>query len=159
MSDVMFVKGDIVTDTDMESSFCDKQGQVSRVYPNGTVIVRFPAHMVEMPVWSDENPKPISIAYRGTDVDHLRKDKCWRQLELVQYEAKKIYGHMFHSLNYFRGPFKEGTPCQIEGCDEPAIGRSLVNFVGTIYSFELCKAHKKEWHGIITEGFPDLKKN
>ena len=91
------------------------------------------------------------------EVKFLRKDKGWNQCDFVEYEAKKLFGKMWHSIRYKPEPFVVGTPCNIRNCPEDAVGRSLINFLGTVYTLDLCKTHKKEMHGMNTESFPELK--
>ena len=158
MNATTLTKGCIVTDINDENNFHNKQGEVSRIYPNGTVIVRFPVFMIpDHTLFPGEKPKARSMTYRGDEVNDLRMDEDWDQGALAQYEAKKLFPHSCFQIRYDPKPFQEGTVCQLEGCDEVAVGRSMVNYVGTAFTVDLCEKHRKEWHGMCTECFPDLK--
>lgn len=72
------IKGDIVTDTDYVSRFFNKQGQVSRVYANGTVMVRFPAASLPDHYFDfNEERHDLTISFKGDEATFLRKDKDW----------------------------------------------------------------------------------
>lgn len=82
-------KGNFVTDLDPESLLEGKQGIVSRVYPNGTVSVRFLAATVPESYfgWGEE-PHDIFISYSGEETKYLRKDEEWnpRNIPIVNQE-------------------------------------------------------------------------
>lgn len=152
-------KGDIVTDTNDDSHFCGRQGMVIRIYSNGTAVVRFPIHMIPLGFYMYwEEKKPINVTYQGIKLDGLRKESDWDEKAFLQYETKRLFGRMFHSTYFHKKTFQKGIGCNIKECDKKAIGRSLINCFGTVYSFDLCRKHQKEWHGKCVEELPETQK-
>jgi len=151
-------KGDIVTDTSEKSCFCGKQGKVIRVYKNGTTIVRFPLSMIPLGLYLPwEEKKPTNITYSSSKRRDLRKDDNWDEKAIILYEVKRLFLHMAHTVCFRNKPFQENTECDIKKCGKKAVGRSLINYFGTVYTFDLCRKHQKEWHGRCTEELPEKK--
>ena len=156
---VTLARGDIVQDTDEEESgYYGKQGEVTRVFPNGTVMVRFPVFMIPLGIFGyGEKVRPVSIAYKGNDSANLKKVEHYDQGVLTEHLVEKMFPNMWHSIRYHSTPFVDGIACEVEGCEEMAVGRSLINYVGTVCTLDLCAKHRKQWHGMCTESFPTLK--
>lgn len=160
MSDNVLEKGDIVKDTSEESNYYSKQGKVVRVYANGTVMVRFPDFMVpDYLFYYGEEKSSRVVGYRGDEVSTLQQEEQFDQGELYQHVAKKQFGsHMWLRVLYPKEASKKNSECRVEGCCRPAYReRSLINYVGSVHVLDLCLVHRREWHGICTEGFPELK--
>ena len=150
--------GDIVTDTNKDSRFYGRQGKIIRIFSNGTIIVRFPIYMIPLCFYMYwEEKKPINVTYRGIKLVGLRKESDWDEKAFLQYETKRLFGRMFHSTYFHKEPFQKGSGCTIKECDKKAVGRSLINYFGTVFTFDLCRKHQKEWHGRCTEELPEKK--
>jgi len=78
LSSIDLKKGDFVTDIDPDSYFENKQGKVSRVYKNGTIVVRYNVAIVpEHFFLFQEEPHDFFLAYKGEEVNSLRRDDEW----------------------------------------------------------------------------------
>lgn len=154
----MFKKGNIVKDTSDESHFFGKQGEVCRVYPNGTAVVLFPLFMIPSYLfcWS-EKKKPIYVTYKGDDLDDLVLEDHWDEGALTVWRAEQIWLRFHHSVYSMKEPFREGSPCMVEGCEETATERGLINVWGTVYPIDMCPEHLERWHAKAVEVGPDLK--
>ncbi len=154
----MLEKGDIVKDTSSDSVFYGKQGEVVRVYSNGTTMVRFPVFMIpsHMYVWDNER-KPITVWYKGKEVDDLVVEEHWDEEALTIWRAEQIWPRFHHSVYVNKEPFREGSECMVADCMNVAIKRGLINFVGGVYPVDMCQDHCDCWDEKAVETFPDLK--
>lgn len=158
MSTAKLTKGDIVRDTSTDDKFYNKQGEVVRVYTNGTVVVRFPVFMIPEYLFWNEKKKPITITYKGEEADVLVREDHWDEEALTVWRAEQIWPKFHHSVYTMREPFKEGSECMVAECKETAIKRGLINFVGSVYPVDMCAEHCERWDEKAVENFPELKK-
>lgn len=158
MPDVKLVKGNIVKNNLDDSTLYGKQGEVIRVYSNGTVIVRFPVFMIPSYLfWHNEERRPINVTFKGDEVADLLLEDHWDEQALTVWRAEKLWPRFHHSVCWLEKPFEQGSKCTVKGCEKTALKRGLINYVGSVYPVDMCAEHCKRWDEKAVEDFPVLK--
>lgn len=158
MSNLVLAKKDIVTDTNEDSAFYGKQGEVVRVYPNGTVMVRFPVFMLPLGLFMPwEAEVPVNKGYKKHELLKLQKNDNWNEKAKIEWRIKRVWRHMCSVYHLPHKTLTETECCGIKDCTQKPIDWALINFVGTVFVIAMCKNHHNQWNNRALEYLPKLK--
>jgi len=71
-----------------------------------------------------------------------------------EMRAKLLFGRMFHSVYSRRDPFAPGGPCDRDRCGAAAVRRIMVNLIGTVVEYDVCRPCAEQYHGNSRDDFP-----